>query len=330
MMEALLDSVEKLHRAIRSAARDSLRAPSAGLASVEGSGHGDVSYGIDGICERLIDRWFAQYPPEGGAVVICEGLGQRVYPKNANAAKWRIIIDPLDGTRHIMFDNRSAWILTGIARNKGVNTALDDICAAVQTEVPTTLQDRGAVLRAVKGEGAQLKVYDLKTGGETKTSLALAPSGADTLRDGFCVFSNFFPGTKVIISELEERVLRRLYGEPSENAAPVFSEQYISSAGQLFMLMTGKYRVVVDVRALLRGYQRRRKRMLPLCVHPYDLSAALIATEAGCIVRDMDGAALNSPLDLHTNCAWAAYANAALFEQIHPIVREELKALAIL
>ncbi|MFA5675407.1 MAG: hypothetical protein WDA65_02695 [Christensenellales bacterium] len=328
----VLDSVEKLHQIIRSTARDSIRKQSGKLRTIYGSGHGDVSYGIDDICEKIIDGWFRENPPKGGAVVICEGLGTRVYPHglNESEARWRMLIDPLDGTRHIMYDNRSAWILTGVALNGGAKTSLGDIFAAVQTEVPVVLQDKGAVLKAVRHNGASLKYYDLRRGNEVKTHVALSPSAAATLENGFSVFVNIFPGTKAIISELEERVLHRLFGSPEENSALVFSEQYISSAGQLFMLMTGKYRIVVDVRGLMRGYQSKRGQGLPLCAHPYDLSAALIAMESGCIVKDAYGNVLDSTMDLYTNCSWAGYANAGLYKKIHPVILDELKAMSII
>lgn len=330
--KALLDSIEKLHQVIRRAARKDIREQSEELRTILSSGNGDVSYGIDTRCENIIDRWFMENPPDGGAVVICEGLGKRVYPCGVNEAdaKWRILIDPLDGTRHIMYDNRSAWILTGISMNKGETTTLNDICAAIQTEVPIVLQDKGAVLKAIKRQGADLKYYDLCTGNEVKTHIALAPSAATTLENGFGVFVNVFPGTKAIISELEERVIYRLYGAAEENSALVFSEQYISSAGQLFMLMSGKYRMAVDIRGLLGGYQLARNQKLPLCAHPYDLSAALIAIESGCIIRNAYGGVLDSTMDLNTNCSWAGYANTELYKEIHPVVLEELKALSII
>lgn len=328
----LLDSIEKLHQAIRSAARESIRTQAETIAQVMGSGNGDVSYGIDIVCERIIGQWFADNPPKGGAVVVCEGLGERVYPSTLSDrdAMWRILIDPLDGTRHIMYDNRSAWILTGIAYNKGTQTTLDDIVAAIQTEVPVILQDKGVVLRAVKQQGARLKVYDLRTKNEVETHMSLTPSSATTLKDGFAVFVNVLPGTKGIISELEERVLHRLYGSPSNNSALVFSEQYISSAGQLFMLMSGKYRMVIDIRALLENYQLRRNQQLPLCAHPYDLSTIRIATESGCIIKNAYGNVLDVPMDLHTNCSWVGYANDTIYKHIHPILLEELQALSII
>ena len=48
-------------------------------------------------------------------------------------AVWRIIVDPIDGTRGLMYQKRSAWILTGVAPNRGPSTSLRDIVLAVQT-----------------------------------------------------------------------------------------------------------------------------------------------------------------------------------------------------
>ena len=55
-------------------------------------------------------------------------------------AAWRIIVDPIDGTRGLMYQKRSAWILTGVAPNRGSSTSLRDIVLAVQTEIPLVKQ----------------------------------------------------------------------------------------------------------------------------------------------------------------------------------------------
>lgn len=322
----LLDSVQRLHQIICRRVREHIARQTRSASQVIGSGNGDVSYGIDGVSEEIIDRWFANSPPDGGAVLICEGLGVRCYPSgiSPDAARWRIIIDPLDGTRHIMYDNRSCWILTGIAPNHGENTKLSDIQAAIQTEVPVSLQEKYVIIKAIRDHGASLEVHDVHTDECADAPLSISPSTAATLEHGFAVFSNFFPGTKEIISAIEESTLRALYGEARENEALTFSEQYISNAGQLYMMITGKYRMAVDFRAELGPYQSRRAKALPLCTHPYDLSAGLIAREAGCILVNKEGNPLDYPLDLHTNCSWFCYANKKIFEKVHPLLIKEI------
>ena len=47
-----------------------------------------------------------------------------------------MLADPIDGTRCLMYQKRSGWILTGIAPNRGEGTVLADIELAVQTEFP--------------------------------------------------------------------------------------------------------------------------------------------------------------------------------------------------
>ena len=77
-------------------------------------------------------------------VIVAEGLpgGRRAYPDGADAASadWRIVVDPIDGTRGLMYQKRSAWILTGVAPNRGPGTSLRDIELAVQTEIPLVKQ----------------------------------------------------------------------------------------------------------------------------------------------------------------------------------------------
>lgn len=58
----------------------------------------------------------------------------------AETAVWRIIVDPIDGTRGLMYPKRSGWILTAVAPNLGPNTSLQDIELAVQTEIPLVKQ----------------------------------------------------------------------------------------------------------------------------------------------------------------------------------------------
>ena len=53
-------------------------------------------------------------------------------------AVWRIIVDPIDGTRGLMYQKRSAWILTGVAPNRGPETNLQDIELAMRRKREVT------------------------------------------------------------------------------------------------------------------------------------------------------------------------------------------------
>ena len=76
-------------------------------------------------------------------------------------SRYRAIVDPIDGTRGLMYDKRSAWVLTGVAENRLADTNLTDIFVAVQTEIPTTKQFRADVLWAIEGKGAGAVGYDV-------------------------------------------------------------------------------------------------------------------------------------------------------------------------
>ena len=50
----------------------------------------------------------------------------------------RLIVDPIDGTRGIMYDKRPAWTLAAVAPNRGPHTGLRDCEVSVMIELPTS------------------------------------------------------------------------------------------------------------------------------------------------------------------------------------------------
>ena len=77
----------------------------------------------------------------------------------------------------------------------------------------------------------------------------------------------------------------------------MFDDQYLSTGGQLYELMTGRDRMLLDARGLLYERFKREGKPAGHACHPYDLCTALIAEEAGVIVTDGRGLPLNAPLD---------------------------------
>jgi hypothetical protein len=82
--------------------------------------------------------------------------------------------------------------------------------------------------------------------------------------------------------------------------------------------MAGRDRFIADLRPLTPGGSG-------LCCHPYDLSAALIATGLGVILTDPLGDSLSAPLDTDSNVAWIGYANAGIRRQIEPLLQASLR-----
>jgi hypothetical protein len=250
----------------------------------------------------------------------------KVFPQGAceEDAAIRLIVDPVDGTRGLMYDKRSAWALAGVAPNRGRGTRLRDVEVAVMTELPTSKMGCGDVLWAVKSGGAHAEREDLR-GGAT-TPLPLHPSAADNIAHGFASVASFFPGTKVLAAELMEDLIRQLVGEADVTKALVFDDQYISTGGQFYELVVGHDRFNADLRPLL---YRIRRQPPGLCCHPYDCATWLIAEEAGIVLTDGLGGPLDGPLDVTTGLSWAGYANGALRRQIEPILSGFLRERGI-
>ena len=74
------------------------------------------------VAEAAIETFADTLAHDHAFVLVAEGLegGRRCYPEGRDDASvdWRIIIDPIDGTRGLMYQKRSAWVLTGVAPNR--------------------------------------------------------------------------------------------------------------------------------------------------------------------------------------------------------------------
>ncbi len=294
---------------------------------------GDTIYAIDRIAEEVLIEVFER---EIGAVVpfilAAEGLdgGRIVLPRGASEkdAVWRVICDPIDGTRGLMYQKRSAWILTGVAPERGPQTNLRDIVLAVQTEIPLVKQHLCDSLWALEGEGAHAERYN-RISSERKV-LHLEPSKARGISHGFASVARFFPGSGAELAAIDEEVVRGALGDPEHGKANCFEDQYVSSGGQLYELMAGHDRFIADLRPLMEPLLRRKGLTLGLCCHPYDVCTELIAREMGVIVTNERGELLNAPLNVDANVAWLGYANRYIQEEIEPLMQRALQERGLL
>ena len=324
----LLAQLHALHAELRDtivaqAERSSLEALSAVARDDEAAS--DTIFAVDRVSEeRLVAYCERAIAPTWPLVLVAEGLpdagyGEGVLPlprgiRDAEAIV-RILIDPIDGTRGYMYQKRSAWILTGVAPNDGPATRLADVELALMTEIPLVKQHLADELWAVRGEGMSVARHNRLTG--ERQPIALHPSAAPDLRQGFATVCRFFPGMGESLVAIEEEIIRAALGPVPAGKAPCFEDQYICSGGQLYELLAGHDRFVADLRPLV-GETRG------LCAHPYDLAGLLVAAEAGVIVTDAQGQPLDAPLDVQTPVAWVGYANATLRAAIEPLLLEAL------
>lgn len=329
-LENIAQSIRKLHEIIRDELVTACETTSREkLVNVDYETEEDTIYAIDRISERRIVEFFEnQIASIAPVVLIAEGIGETgkiILPADSTEAKaeFRIILDPIDGTRELMYQKRSAWILTGVAPNKGSETSLQDIKFAIQTEIPLIKQHLSDIIWAFRGEGAKAQQYNRLTG--ENHPLGLRPSSANTIAHGFAMIARFFPGARDVLAAIDEEVVRNILGDILPGKALCFEDQYLSSGGQLYELMSGHDRFVADLRPLLENVLAQRGLSLGLCCHPYDLCTELIAKECGVIVTDPNGNPVNVRLNVTDSVAWIGYANQTIRQQVEPHLRSAME-----
>jgi len=299
------------------------RSNTAELSAIAATTEADTIYGIDKITEQPILDWFTEHWPGDEPVeLVMEGLEGEptVFPQATPATnlRWKVILDPVDGTRGLMYDKRPAWSLAGLAPYRGEETNLSDVAVAVMTELPTSKQWRADRLSAIRGlgpAGVEGLSIDVRTG--VRSAFTPVPSRATDFRHGFAATARFFPQGKALLSELEERLWAELHGADSGATPLVFDDQYISTGGQIYELAVGHDRMQGDLRPLAHAKLGLES---SLTCHPYDIATALVLTELGGVVEKPGGEPLDAHLDLTSPVAWVGFPNAALADQVRPVL----------
>jgi hypothetical protein len=142
--------------------------------------------------------------------------------------------------------------------------------------------------------------------------------------------ARFFPGAREELAAIDEEVVLGALGPVQPGKAHCFEDQYTSSGGQLYELMSGHDRFTADLRPLMEELMKTRGLALGICCHPYDLCTELIAREAGVIVSGLDGRPLRAPLAVEPDVAWVGYANTGIRAQIEPLLRAALERRGLL
>ncbi|HXF05029.1 MAG TPA: inositol monophosphatase [Blastocatellia bacterium] len=320
----LLEPLLRLHEEIRQAvvAACERHAPEE-LADIAEDDVGDTIYVVDRVGEDvLVDFLEREIATRAPIVLIAEGLaaGRMILPEGADEAdaRWRIIVDPIDGTRGLMYQKRSAWILTGVAANRGPETDLQDIVLAIQTEIPLVKQHLSDQVWAIRGQGVSARRWNRLTG--RSEPLRLRPSRARTIAHGFAQISRFFPGARALLAALDDEIAEAAVGPVQPGKALCFEDQYISTGGQLYELMIGHDRFTADLRPVVDRSPSRS-----ICCHPYDICTELIARELGVIITDVQGNPLRAPLAVEPDIAWIGYANEHIRAEIEPLLQAALR-----
>lgn len=306
--------------------RDSILASRETL-SVEAMSHvaevteADTIYHIDRVTEEAIVAWLERHwPADLACSVVMEGLEHALTLPHGAAVKTTLILDPIDGTRGLMYDKRPAWALAGLAPGRGAHVSLHDIQVAAMTEIPTSKQGLADQLSAIRGSGARAARRVLEE--RVTLPIDVHPSRAGEFRHGFASLAKFFPQGKQLTAAIEEDFWAELHGREPQASPLVFDDQYISTGGQLYELAVGHDRMLGDIRPLVF---RKLGLGLSLSCHPYDICTALVLTELGVVVETPAGRPVDAPLDTTSSVAWIGYANEELARLARPALRRALQ-----
>lgn len=324
--EKLRQLLCELGTAIRSkvvSARQGLSAEK--LAAVTGDAGGDTIFAIDRFGEEAILEWFrCRWPANEPVQIVMEGLESELcFPEGKSTAetKWKCIIDPIDGTRGLMYDKRSAWALAAVAPQRGEKTRLSQILAAAMTEIPISKQWRADQFSATLDAPLVATWCDWRAGSDLHP-LQTEPSTAHSFDQGFASLAKFFPEGRTLTAQIEERLWDQILGPNRSRSPLVFDDQYLSTAGQFHELITGRDRLVGDIRPLVFHALDLES---SLVCHPYDACAWLLLKKAGVVFEHPLGGFPDAPLDTESGVAWIAYANETLAAKARPVLQKILR-----
>jgi len=327
--QAWLPRLVELSDRVREAVRGALlRAVEHGsldeLARPAGEGAGDVTYGIDVPAERALDGWLEERAREGPLSLLTEDTGWRHRGPDGRGGTSRlegfghggprIAVDPIDGTRVLMADLRPAWSVIAFAGPGDRQPQLSETEAGVLAEIPDSRAAAFRRLAAVRGGGCGLEERRLDDGTLLRRR-RLEADRDDRAERGFFPFFRYLPGQRPGIARVEAAFFDRLERQEHAEVRTCFDDQYLSNGAQLALLALGTYRMIADLRAYLAARSGRPT----LASKPYDVAGAiLVAREAGCVVEQADGTALDFPIDVTTPVSFVGWANAATARRLRP------------
>jgi len=321
-LEALADSIRIATRE-RLATEESIKGLSP-AAKVVGLGAGDVTYGIDLESEEVLSRWFEELAREEPLSLLTEDAGWRHAGPGMNGG-WqelsdfdhggpRIIVDPIDGTRPLLGDLRSAWTSIAACPPGQEQPLASDVHYGLLGELPTSTTETWRMIRAEAGLGATLERRSFAATSRA-ARLPLIADKDDRPDHGVFSFFRYSVHQRPLLAQIEADFFERIATEEGADLMHCYDDQYICNVGQIVHLCLGAYRMITDLRAHLAG----RSQAPVTTSKPYDLAAALlVGREAGCALRAADGSELCFPLDVETPVSFVGWANEATAERLSP------------
>ena len=313
--EPLIDLCRQIRSSVRAALANVTRRDD--VTEIVGRGAGDATFAIDVVAEETVRAWLEEVAQRRPISLMTEDVGWRHRGPRPGGGTMeldgfdhggpRIALDPIDGTRNIMHDLRSAWIVVSFAGpGRGTPRFVDQVLGVV-SEIPDTRASVAREFDAARGCGAWVTVVDLACEESRSVRRAIACDTDGRADRGYFPFFGYEPGGRRHAQDLAAKVIAQVAEiSPEIDPTTILDDQYISSGGQLVLLALGTYRIVVDARVSLNGLHGEDRQT----AKPYDVAGAiLVAQEAGCTVVKPDGGALDFEIDVVTPVEFAGFHN---------------------
>lgn len=324
-----LGPLSELCDRMREAARGALWAAvrsgaAADLARVVSQGAGDQTYAIDQPTEEVLSVWLEEQARRTPLSILTEDAGWRHMGPGPQGARElagfdhggpRIVVDPIDGTRNLMTDLRSAFSVVALAGPGASAPRQADVKLGLLAEIPTTRAASWRRLHAVRGGQCWWEEHALLPGFPTAPAQRIQVDQKVRVDHAYFPFFKYMADLRAPIASIEAAFLARLAAHEGADIRNCYDDQYISNAGQLVQLIEGRYRMIADLRAWLAQLRGQPT----LTTKPYDIAGALICAQAaGCCVLDPLGAELDFPLDTSTPLSFVGWHNAATQQRLAP------------
>jgi fructose-1,6-bisphosphatase/inositol monophosphatase family enzyme len=321
----LFDLCERMRHAARDALFSARRnGDFTRVARAVSEGAGDTSYGLDVTTEAALREWageVARLQPltllseDAGWVHLGPGPGGVRELSGFDHGGPRIVVDPVDGTRNLMTDLRSAWSVVGLAGPGAGAPRQRELVFGVLSEIPDTRAASYRRFSAVRGGPCHFEERAFYKGGPIVKPVELRTGSDDRVDRGYFPFFKYMADMRPQIAALEARFLERLERLEGAELRTCWDDQYISNGGQLALLSLGSYRMLADLRAHLAAARGRPT----LATKPYDIAGALLCAQAaGCVVTAVDGGELDFTIDVSTPVAWVGWVNEATRARLAP------------
>lgn len=321
----LFDLCERMRHAAREALVQARRSGDfSRIARPVGQGAGDTTYGIDRPSEDALDEWLREVGRVQPLSILTEDAGWRhVGPGEGGMVELpgfdhggpRIVVDPIDGTRNLMNDLRSAWSVLGMAGPGRGMPRQSEIVFGVLSEIPDSRAASFRRFSAVRGGPCRFEEKTFYKGGPIVKPSTLRSGSDDRVDHGYFPFFKYMADQRPEIAALEARFLARLSELEGADVRNCYDDQYVSNGGQLALLALGTYRMIAD----LRGFLAERAGKPTLTTKPYDVAGALLCAQAaGCVVTAVDGGELDFPIDTQTPVSWVGWVNEETRRRLAP------------